>query len=76
MESVFSVKMNSNHFSISTDNIKRVSLASVMDIKKFIKTDCGRTKYYELSKKKGLASKIRLGWFIIIATIKDWNLPS
>ncbi len=41
-----------------------------------IKTPCGRSKYLNLVSKKGLISKIRLGWFILIAIIKDWNLPT
>ena len=39
-----------------------------------IKTECGRSKYQELSLRKNLFSRIRLIWFIIIATIKDWNI--
>tara|TARA_B100000131_G_scaffold322725_1_gene377758 strand:+ start:929 stop:1087 length:159 start_codon:yes stop_codon:yes gene_type:complete len=42
----------------------------------FIKTECGRAKYIELDSKQGFQSKIRLYWFIIIASIKDWNLPN
>ncbi len=41
-----------------------------------IKTPCGRSKYLNLVSQKGLISKIRLGWFIVIAIIKDWNLPT
>ena len=41
-----------------------------------IKTDCGRSKYEELSSRKGFISFIRLMWFILIAIIKDWNLPN
>ncbi len=41
-----------------------------------IKTPCGRSKYQILVSKNGFLSKPRLIWFIIIATIKDWNLPS
>ena len=40
----------------------------------FIKTECGRAKFSELSTKKGLFASIRLLWFILIASIKDWNL--
>ena len=39
-----------------------------------IKTDCGRAKYSDLASKKGLFNRIRLYWFVIFATIKDWNL--
>ena len=41
-----------------------------------IKTECGRAKYNELSSKKGIVSKIRLFWFILIATIRDWNIKN
>ena len=40
----------------------------------FIKTDCGRSKYYQLIARKGAAAKIRFLWFILIAIIKDWNI--
>ena len=40
----------------------------------FIKTDCGRSKYFELISRKGAAAKIRLLWFILIAIIKDCNI--
>ena len=41
-----------------------------------IKTNCGRSKYYELVSRKGVAAKIRLLWFILIAIIKDWNIKA
>ena len=41
-----------------------------------IKTPCGRAKYDELASRKGIGAKLRLSWFIFIATIKDWNLTS
>ncbi len=40
----------------------------------FIKTECGRAKYEMLASKKGIFNRIRLYWFIIFATIEDWNL--
>mgnify|MGYP001319406821 FL=1 len=40
----------------------------------FIKTKCGRSKYEMLASKKGFFNRIRLYWFIIFATIEDWNL--
>ncbi len=42
----------------------------------FIKTQCGRVKYLELASKKGFIAKLRLGFFIIIATFRDWNIPN
>jgi len=39
-----------------------------------IKTPCGRAKYLELATKKGVWSKARLMWFILIASIRDWHV--
>ena len=41
-----------------------------------IKTECGRAKYEKLAAKKGTFNRIRLYWFIIFATIEDWNLKA
>ncbi len=41
---------------------------------KYIKTPCGQSKYIELESNKSLIGKFRLYWFIIIASIKDWNI--
>ncbi len=41
-----------------------------------IKTECGRAKYEMLASKKGMFNRIRLYWFILFATIKDWNLTT
>ena len=41
-----------------------------------IKTDCGRAKYEMLASKKGIFNSIRLYWFIVFATIEDWNLKA
>ncbi|KGG00678.1 MULTISPECIES: hypothetical protein [Prochlorococcus] len=40
----------------------------------FIKTPCGQAKYIELEANKTLLGKLRLFWFILIATIRDWNI--
>ena len=45
-------------------------------IYKLIKTPCGRQKYSELASRNGLFSKIRLSWFIVIASLKDWTLSN
>ncbi|ABX09739.1 conserved hypothetical protein [Prochlorococcus marinus str. MIT 9211] len=42
----------------------------------FIKSPCGRAKFLELSSRAGFLSKIRLSWFIVIATLRDWNLEN
>ena len=41
---------------------------------KLIKTECGRAKYIELSKQKGLVQKIRLFWFVCIGAIRDQRI--
>ena len=40
----------------------------------FIKTPCGQAKYVELEANKTLLGKFRLLWFILIASIRDWNI--
>ena len=40
----------------------------------FIKTPCGQAKYIELESNKTLLGKVRLFWFILIASIRDWNI--
>ena len=46
------------------------------DAHQWIKTDCGRTKYADLSSRRGLPAKLRLGWFVLIASLRDWSLPN
>ena len=41
---------------------------------RWIKTDCGRAKYADLSARKGLRARGRLIWFVLIAAIRDWRL--
>ena len=43
---------------------------------RWIKTDCGRAKYADLSTRRGLPAKLRLGWFVLIASLRDWSLPN
>ena len=45
-------------------------------IEHWIKTDCGRAKYSELAKRPGWAAKLRLGWFVLIAAIRDLPIQS
>ena len=42
---------------------------------RWIKTECGRAKYADLSQRSGLGAKVRLGWFVVIAALRDWRLP-
>tara|TARA_Y100001978_G_scaffold52440_1_gene47080 strand:- start:553 stop:705 length:153 start_codon:yes stop_codon:yes gene_type:complete len=45
-------------------------------IYKFIKTSCGQSKYEQLSLNKSLYGKIRLYWFVLFATLKDFNIKN
>jgi hypothetical protein len=38
---------------------------------KFIKTECGLNKYEELKSHTSFFGKIRLYWFVVIASIRD-----
>lgn len=42
---------------------------------RWIKTDCGRAKYLDLAAHQGLPARLRLGWFVLIAALRDWRLP-
>ena len=44
-------------------------------IYRWIKTDCGRAKYAELASRPGAMARVRLGWFVVIAALRDWRLP-
>ena len=43
-------------------------------IYKLIKSPCGQAKYEKLTTNKTFFGRIRLYWFIIFATIRDFNL--
>ena len=43
---------------------------------RWIKTDCGRAQYAELAARQGLGARLRLGWFVAIAALRDWPLPA
>ena len=40
-------------------------------IERWIKTDCGRAKYAQLARRRGLPARLRLAWFVVIAVIRD-----
>ena len=42
---------------------------------RWIKTDCGRAKYADLAARQGVAARLRLAWFVLIAALRDWPLP-
>jgi len=41
---------------------------------RWIKTECGRSKYLELASRKGIPARLRLSWFVLIAAIRDLRL--
>ena len=43
---------------------------------RWIKTDCGRAKLAELQQRTGPTDRARLAWFILIAALRDWPLPT
>ena len=43
---------------------------------RWIKTDCGRAKYVELASRSGVAAKLRLAWFVLIAAARDLSIPN
>jgi len=42
---------------------------------RWIKTECGRAKYADLSNRSGFKARARLSWFVVIAALRDWRLP-
>ena len=40
---------------------------------KTVKTICGIDKYHQLKKNKSLWGKLRFTWFVVIATLRDFN---
>jgi hypothetical protein len=44
-------------------------------IHRWIKAPCGRAQYAELANRSGLPARLRLAWFVLIAALRDWNLP-
>ncbi|MEI7952694.1 MAG: hypothetical protein WCH37_08460 [Synechococcaceae cyanobacterium ELA182] len=45
-------------------------------IHRWIKTECGRAKFAELAARPGSLARLRLAWFVLIATLRDWQLPA
>ena len=48
---------------------------AIHPVHRWIKTECGRAKYAELAARPGLPARLRLGWFVLIAALRDWPLP-
>ena len=40
---------------------------------KMIKTGCGIDKYHQLKRDRSFWGKLRLKWFVVIATLRDFN---
>jgi hypothetical protein len=41
----------------------------------WIRTPCGRAKYLELAGRPGPLARFRLGWFVLIAALRDLGRP-
>jgi hypothetical protein len=41
----------------------------------WIRTPCGRVKYQTLAARPGLPARLRLGWFVVIAALRDLGQP-
>lgn len=41
---------------------------------RWIKTECGRAKFTELAARPGVLAWLRLVWFVVIASLRDWRL--
>jgi len=41
-----------------------------------IRSDCGRARYLQLAARPGLLARLRLAWFVAIATLRDRHLPA
>ena len=40
-------------------------------IERWIKTECGRAKYAQLSQRRGIVARLRLAWFVVVAVLRD-----
>jgi hypothetical protein len=41
----------------------------------WIRTPCGRAKYQQLAGRPGPLARFRLGWFVLIAALRDLGQP-
>jgi hypothetical protein len=41
----------------------------------WIRTPCGRAKYQTLAARPGFGARLRLGWFVLIAALRDLGQP-
>lgn len=45
-------------------------------IARWVKTECGRAKYLQLASRRGPWARLRRWWFLGIAALRDWRLPT
>ena len=45
-------------------------------VARWVKTECGRASYQELARRPGAWARLRRWWFVLIAALRDWRLPS
>jgi hypothetical protein len=45
-------------------------------ISRWVKTECGQAKYLQLASQRGPLARLRRWWFVIIAALRDWRLPT
>ena len=45
-------------------------------IHRWIKTECGRAKYAQLAARRDPVNRLRLAWYVLIASLRDWRLPA
>ena len=57
-----------NLFSVSLGNRWKASM-----INKYVKTQCGLDKYFELKARRGFFARARLCWFVVFATLRDFR---
>ena len=41
----------------------------------WVRTPCGRAKYASLAQRPGALARLRLGWFVLIAALRDLGQP-
>jgi len=41
----------------------------------WIRTPCGRAKYQGLAARTGTLARLRLGWFVLVAALRDLGQP-
>jgi hypothetical protein len=45
-------------------------------VARWVKSPCGRAKYQRLAERRGFGARLRRWWFVLIAALRDWFLPS